>query len=363
MATLAFLLLIAALVLFIVSTRQWALWMRGAVWGGGLLLLIAAWMTLGNAARDPELGAAFADFFGHLGNPGDSMVSRMLESNGASVARIVLSLFDIFIIFGLLVAVLALVAFTPGEGMEMVLRPVMAGTIGAIVGGLIALAIVGTGFGQREERQAYAGPALSETVYDGDTLLLNGDLVRLRGIDAPQASQICRLNSRTQDCGQEATLAMRRIIEGAFVMCALDNTPEPQSAPPAANADSQAAGAQGDGRGRRGRSVTCTAVRNGQEFNVARRMVEEGYAVARGDTYQREAADAAQRTRGLTAWCTLRPDVWARRTTAEKNAFRDRGTYVREWATFGTCPPPTARWWRVDLNHLPWGYESHALTR
>jgi endonuclease YncB( thermonuclease family) len=337
MATLAFLLLIGALVLFIVSTRQWALWMRGAVWGGGLLLLIVAWLMLGNTARDPELGAAFADFLAHIGNPGDSMLGRMLESNGASVARIVLSLFDIFIVFGILVAILALIAFSPGEGMEKAIRPVMAGMIGAIGGGLIALAIVGTGFGQREERQAYAGPVLAETVHDGDTLLLNGDLVRLRGINAPQAEQVCRLNTRTQDCGQEATLAMRRIVEGTFVMCALDAESEPQAEPADAKGERPARNA------RRERMVTCTAVRNGQEFNVARRMVEEGYAAAQGDTYAREAQEALTRTRGLTAWCTLRPDVWARRSNAERTAFRERGTYRSEWATFGTCPPPTRR--------------------
>lgn len=333
MATLAFVLLIAALILFIVSTRQWALWLRGVVWGGGLLLLIAAWLMLGNTARDPELGAAFADFFAHIGNPSDSMLARMLDSNGASVARIVLSLFDIFIVLGVLVGVLALAAFSPGEGMEKAIRPVLSGMIGAIIGGLVTLAIVGTGFGQREERQAYAGPVLSETVHDGDTLLLNGDLVRIRGIDAPQAGQICRLNNRTQDCGQEATLAMRRIIEGTFVMCALERDADAQNGQQ--NAD--------DNQGRTARNlrwVTCTAVRNGQEFNVGRRMVEEGYAAARGDTYQREAQEALARTRGLTSWCTMRPDVWARRSNAEKTAFRERGVYRREWAMFGTCPPP-----------------------
>ncbi len=339
MATLAFLLLIAALVLFIVSTRQWALWMRGAVWGGGFLLLIGAWIMLGDSARDPELGAAFADFFAHFGNPNDSMLSRMLESNGGSVARIVLSLFDIFVFFAILVAILALIAFSPGQMMEQIIRPVMSGMIGAIIGGLIALAIVGTGFGQREERQAYAGPVLSETVHDGDTLLLNGDLVRLRGINAPQDGQICRLNRRTQDCGAEATLAMRRIIEGSFVMCALDNRPETTEQNARQNAQQQ----QERGETRRQRNerwVTCTAVRNGQEFNVARRMVEEGYAAVQGDDFKREADEALARTRGLTAWCTLRPDVWSRRSTAERNAFRDRGMYRREWATFGTCPPP-----------------------
>lgn len=336
MATLAFLLLIAALVLFSISTRQWALWIRGSVWGGGLLLLIIAWVTLGDTARDPELGAAFADFLAHIGNPGDSMLGRMLESNGAGVARIVLSLFDIFLFFGIIVAILALIAFTPGDTMEQIIRPIMIGMVGAILGGLVALAIVGTGFGQREERQAYAGPVLSETVHDGDTLLLNGDLVRLRGINAPQDGQTCRLNTRTQDCGAEATLALRRILEGTFVMCALD-----EEATAAQEAAAQQAPAEGQRRGPRNqRIVTCTAVRNGQEFNVARRMVEEGYAAAQGDDFTREASEALTRTRGLTAWCTLRPDIWVRRSNAERTAFTERGARSAEWATFGTCPPP-----------------------
>ncbi|MGE0828018.1 MAG: hypothetical protein AB7O04_01540, partial [Hyphomonadaceae bacterium] len=120
------------------------------------------------------------------------------------------------------------------------------------------------------------------------------------------------------------------------VMCALDSTPDVQGAQQTAN---QAQTSANDGRPRQ-RMVTCTAVRNGHEFNIARRMVEEGYAVARGATFEREAQDAVARARGLTTWCTLRPDVWRQRSNAERNAFRDRGTYLREWATFGTCPPP-----------------------
>lgn len=347
MATLAFLLLIAALVLFIISTRQWSIWLRGSVWGGGFLLLIFGWFLLGDSARDPELGAALGDFFAHIGNPADSMLSRMLDSNGSSVANIVLSLFDLFVFFAIVVAILALIAFSPGQLMEQIIRPIMSGMIGAIIGGLIALAIVGTGFGWRKEQQAYAGPVLSETVLDGDTLLLNGESLRLSGVNAPQAGQICRLNRRTQDCGAEATLALRRIIEGSFVMCAVDTAATQPNAPQNAQGqNAQAQNAEGDRqtaaerRSRNQRMVTCTAVRNGQEFNIARRMAEEGYAAAIGDTYATQAREALARTRGLTAWCTMRPDIWARRSTAEKNAFRDRGMYRREWAMFGTCPPP-----------------------
>jgi endonuclease YncB( thermonuclease family) len=180
---------------------------------------------------------------------------------------------------------------------------------------LLALAIVGTGFGEREERRAYAGPVLAETVQDGDTLLLNGDLVNLRGIDAPELGQICRLTGRTQDCGAEAQGALRRMIEGAYVICAVD---------------SQAPG---------GRVVTCTAVRvNGEEFNIAERMVEEGYAIGVQGAFRAQAESAMARTRGLTAWCSVAPEAWTDLTQAQKTAFRERGVTSADTPMMGTCP-------------------------
>jgi endonuclease YncB( thermonuclease family) len=312
---LAFLLLIAALVLFYASTRQWTLWLRGAVWAGGVALLVFAALLLGSSARDPELGTALGDLIAKWNRPGESMLIRMLESNGASVARIFLSLFDVFLFFAAIVAVLALIAFRPGEGLEKAIRPVMTGIVGAILGGSLALVIVGTGFGQREERRAYAGPVLAETVHDAGTLLLNGDLVSLRGIAAPVPGQVCRLVNRTQDCGAEAQSALRRMIAGAYVICAVD---------------SQIAS---------GRVVTCTAVRpNGEEFNIAERMVEEGYAIGRDNAFSEQADEAVARTRGLTAWCSVHPDAWANFTQAQRNAFRDRGTTPQNTAMMGTCP-------------------------
>jgi endonuclease YncB( thermonuclease family) len=314
-AVLAFLLLIAALVLFYVSTRQWTIWLRGAVWAFGALLLVFAALLLGSSARDPEFGAALGDLVAKWNRPGESMLMRMLESNGASVARIFLSLFDLFLFFAAVVGVLALIAFRPGEGLEKAIRPVMTGVIGAILGGSLALAIVGTGFGEREERSAYAGPVLSETVHDGDTLLLNGDLVDLRGVAAPELGQTCRFARRTQDCGAEAQGALRRMIEGAYVICAVD---------------SEAPG---------GRTVTCSAVRpNGEEFNIAERLVEEGYAIGLGGAFSEEGADATARTRGLMAWCSVEPEAWTLLTEAQKDAFRDRGIVPEGTPMMGTCP-------------------------
>jgi endonuclease YncB( thermonuclease family) len=317
-STLAFLLLIAALLLFFFSTRQWRIALRAAVWAGGVLLLVVAFLALGDQQRDPELGVAIADFLAKIGNPGDSLLMRMLDSNGATVTRIILSLFDIFLVLAVIVSILALVAFRPGEEMERIIRPVMIGFIGAILGGLFALTIVGTGFGTRDKRQAYAGPAVSETVFNAETLLLNGDLLRLRGIDSYEVGQPCRLGARVEDCGAESTRALRRIVEGAFLMCALDAQNDPTA-----------------------RVATCTAVRpGGEEFNVARRLVEEGYALSVGGLYQSASDDARARGRGLSAWCSVQPDAWARLTPVQKAAFRDKGAYPPGTPISGVCPPP-----------------------
>lgn len=325
MATLAFILLISALLMFIASTRQWALWLRGTVWAGGLLLIIVAWLLLGSSERDPELATALGDLAAKWNRPGESMLLRMLESNGATVSRMILSLFDIFIFLAVLVGIIALVAFRPGEELEKAIRPVMNGMIGAILGGVFALALVGTGFGTGKERQAYAGPAALDTVHTAELLMLNGDLLRLRGIDAPEPGQICRLGARVMDCSEEATRALRRIIDGAYVMCALDRQNEPATATAT----------------RRERVATCNAVKNGgEEFNIARRLVEEGYAVGVGGAYVAEGAEATARARGLSAWCAVRPDAWAQMSAAKKAAFKDRGEYAPGTPMMGTCAPP-----------------------
>jgi endonuclease YncB( thermonuclease family) len=262
----------------------------------------------------------------------------MLASNGASVALFVGSLFDFFVAFGVIVAVLALIAFSPGETMEKIIRPLMSGMIGAIFGGLIALTMVGTGFGSRAPSPAYGGAA---SAHDGNTLLVQDTLVRLRGVNAPLPGQICRRpNGTAFDCGAQATVALNQIIRGSDVLCARDNRPETTGQNAQPNNQQQAAGENG-----REPVVTCTLMgRDGPPINIGQSMVEEGYAASRGDVFAREAQIAQTNPRNLTAWCSLRPEVWARRSTAERNAFRDRGIYLREWATFGTCsPPPVSR--------------------
>jgi endonuclease YncB( thermonuclease family) len=49
-------------------------------------------------------------------------------------------------------------------------------------------------------------------VIDGDTLQLDGDVVQLYGIDAPELGQLCESNGRLWHCGMEAALALSKLV-------------------------------------------------------------------------------------------------------------------------------------------------------
>ncbi len=56
-------------------------------------------------------------------------------------------------------------------------------------------------------------------IIDGDTIELQGQAIRLYGIDAPELGQACTIEERTYDCGMVARTALLDLTAGVAVTC------------------------------------------------------------------------------------------------------------------------------------------------
>ncbi len=327
MSVLAFILLIVSLLLFLLSTRQWSLAIRGGVWGGGLVALVAA-IVISSQTNHGGLFGAFGDFIAHFNQPGESILVQALGHNVPQVGRFVLPMLDLFLLLAAIMGILTVIAFTPGEEMEKVLRPIVIGLVGAVFGGVLALVIVGTGFGDVAQQTVYSTNAREDDAYDGNTLWVGEVSVRLAGIDAPELDQICRNASGQTHCGDEARRHLQGLISGGLLTCERVNREVRRNEPFA--------------RPR----VHCTVVRGHDSVDIAEKMVDDGYAIADDDgdrNYRALARMALEEQRGIMGMCTLRPDVWRHNNTV-MTAFAQRGTIPRDAnMTIGHCPLPPAQ--------------------
>ncbi len=126
------------------------------------------------------------------------------------------------------------------------------------------------------------------TVVDGDTLRLNGERIRIVGIDAPETNQICTdASGRPWACGRVATQRLYAMISGGRVECTAK------------------------GRDRYGRTLASCAA--GSVGDLGGAMVREGHAVGYFGGYLLAEAGARLRQRGLWGGDFERPQDWRRR--------------------------------------------------
>lgn len=154
---------------------------------------------------------------------------------------------------------------------------------------LLALGAAGLGYlglSVGDGRADIAGPA---QVVDGDTLTVAGQRIRLEGVDAPEAGQMCERDGAPWACGRDVTLALRLRLQGRGVRCAVS------------------------GRDRYDRAIARCRI--GEE-DVGAWLVREGLAVAYTRfTWRYLPQEVAARWDGRGLWAGRfdTPEEWRRR--------------------------------------------------
>lgn len=133
------------------------------------------------------------------------------------------------------------------------------------------------------------------TIVDADTIYLNGDKIRLEGVDAPETDQTC-LNAESQafKCGLEA----RRALEARFGNRSWTCRPS--------------------GKDRYGRTLAACSV-EGQD--VGRWLVREGWALAfrrYSTAYSADETVARDGRRGLWNGSFIAPWDWRQRSSSSE---------------------------------------------
>lgn len=310
----AFALLVAALALFLLSTKQWRLWKRALIWAVGVgLLAVAVWVGYSNAP--PGMSAALQA----LREPGATnfVVSAYLR-NGAGFLEFSWPLIGAFAVLTMALAALALLAFTPGERLERGIRPAKLLLAGAIVGCAMAFFVVAVGFGGGIERRAYFDyiENVEDVVYDGDTIQIGETSLRLFGLDAPELEQPCfDENENEQACGEFARKKLVGLLGRSLIYCTVIERER----------DGEASIVETFGRP----LATCLSLKDGESYDVAEFMISTGLAVAYREYKQGRSAgefkcpggEDAQRYCGLDSvdaahieYCWLQPSIWRARS-------------------------------------------------
>jgi endonuclease YncB( thermonuclease family) len=149
---------------------------------------------------------------------------------------------------------------------------------------------------------AFADVSGKPRIIDGDTIDIAGQRIRLHGMDAPEAGQVCEAEGKYWRCGQEATWALANIIGRTWVTCMERD------------------------KDRYGRIVAVCKVGGPRGLDVGSRMVAEGWALAYRK-YSKDyvgAEDAAKEaSTGLWRGTFVPPWEWRRGKRLASEAAND----------------------------------------
>jgi endonuclease YncB( thermonuclease family) len=155
---------------------------------------------------------------------------------------------------------------------------------------IIATAIGAKAFGLWQETKAPA-PLASVRVIDGDSLRVDGQEIRLVGIDAPELHQTCgNAQGREWQCGRAARVRLVELVSGGGVAC------------------------KNYGRDRYGRTLAVCSASNVADLGEV--LVREGYAVNLAIDYGGYPAaerEAQSNRSGVWQGDLERPKDWRRR--------------------------------------------------
>jgi endonuclease YncB( thermonuclease family) len=144
---------------------------------------------------------------------------------------------------------------------------------------LVLIGLVAAAAYLADDQEVVAGFA---EVVDGDSIRLDGRVIRISGVDAPELRQTCLVHSRPYACGDVAKRALDDMVAGRLVTCRVSS------------------------RDRYGRRLaSCEA--GGEDVGAG--LVSRGFAVAYG-RYQGEEADARRKKLELWSGSFERPSEW-----------------------------------------------------
>ncbi|MCZ4271032.1 thermonuclease family protein [Maritalea porphyrae] len=139
-------------------------------------------------------------------------------------------------------------------------------------------------------------------VIDGDSLQIEGQKIRVIGIDAPELDQPCRVNGKEWLCGLDAKNSLTAQINGRLVDCA----------------------SQGKDKYRR-----LLAVCKVDGKDIGKWMVTNGWAVSFGD-YAFDEAIARNNRLGIWQGEFERPKDWRRKSDTDRSGVSAFG-WILEW--------------------------------